>query len=197
LPAQVVIQTGIGKPDDALRGKWYLDTRDSILYSRPTKYWHEKDRDKVLNYIVCRGIVAVQFADEWNVYADNGKYVSFAEEFECLEGIARVQWTVTNNFYIDTFYVGWSKIPDYRFSPARPRVPDTLGGIPAYCASAYTKSSPQSYGPEVHGWGMLGYNGLWLVEPQFDAPFFFYKGFAEVLYYGKKRKINEKGEFVE
>jgi hypothetical protein len=40
-------------------------------------------------------------------------------------------------------------------------------------------------------------NGQWLIEPKFDQPFRFQNGFAEVIYYGQRRKINEKGEFVE
>jgi hypothetical protein len=44
---------------------------------------------------------------------------------------------------------------------------------------------------------IIGNRGYWLIEPKFDAPFHFENGIAEVLYYGQKRKINEKGEFVE
>lgn len=49
----------------------------------------------------------------------------------------------------------------------------------------------------LRNWGMLGADGTWVIEPKFDAPFYFENGIAEVLYYGQKRKINEKGEFVE
>ncbi len=50
---------------------------------------------------------------------------------------------------------------------------------------------------DIHCWGMINKAGQWLIEPKFDGPFSFQNGFAEVLYYGQKRKINEKGEFVE
>jgi hypothetical protein len=75
-------------------------------------------------------------------------------------------------------------------------IPDTVQGVAAFCIS----SLKQKYIYEemaIHGWGMLGTNGQWLIEPKFDAPFHFKNGIAEVLYYGQKRKINEKGEFVE
>jgi hypothetical protein len=49
----------------------------------------------------------------------------------------------------------------------------------------------------LRNWGMLAADGKWVIEPRFDGPFRFQNGFAAVLYYGQKRKINEKGEFVE
>jgi hypothetical protein len=39
-------------------------------------------------------------------------------------------------------------------------------------------------------------HGQWLIEPKFDSPFHFQSGLAEVIHYGQKRKINEKGEFI-
>ncbi len=50
---------------------------------------------------------------------------------------------------------------------------------------------------QLRNWGMLGANGKWLIQPIYDAPFLFQNGIAEVVYYGQKRKINEKGEVVE
>ena len=50
---------------------------------------------------------------------------------------------------------------------------------------------------ELKTWGFLTVKGHWLIEPKFDGPFSFQNGFADVVYYGQKRKINEQGEFVE
>ena len=75
-------------------------------------------------------------------------------------------------------------------------IPDTVLGIKAY--SLPPNISIMNYQEnQLRNWGMLGVNGQWLIEPKFDQPFRFQDGFAEVLYYGEKRKINEKGEFVE
>ncbi len=52
------------------------------------------------------------------------------------------------------------------------------------------------WGP-VSGQCMLNTNWKRLKEPIYDAPFLFQNGIAEVIYYGQKRKINEKGEVVE
>jgi hypothetical protein len=74
--------------------------------------------------------------------------------------------------------------------------PEKVNGQLAFCLP---KSSGEMYRVdqnEWHTWGMLGTNGEWLIEPKFDEPFRFQNGFAEVMYYGERRKINEKGAFV-
>ena len=71
---------------------------------------------------------------------------------------------------------------------------DTLNGRLGFCSTAALLFMLSE---DTHGWGILGTNGRWLIEPIFDAPFHFQNGIAEILYYGQKRKINEKGEFVE
>jgi hypothetical protein len=50
---------------------------------------------------------------------------------------------------------------------------------------------------QLRNWGMLAADGKWVIEPIYDAPFHFENGVADVLYYSQKRKINDKGEFVE
>jgi hypothetical protein len=74
----------------------------------------------------------------------------------------------------------------------------TVRGLPGLCM---TDAPPQifwkdPFGDQIHRWGVLGMDGLWLIAPQYDAPFHFEKGIAEVIYYGKEREINEWGEFV-
>jgi hypothetical protein len=67
----------------------------------------------------------------------------------------------------------------------------------AYCAPDYIpKFNHLGEENPYRNWGMLGTNGKWIVPPIFDAPFKFVNGLAEVLYYGQKHKINEKGEFI-
>jgi hypothetical protein len=51
---------------------------------------------------------------------------------------------------------------------------------------------------QYRNWGMIGSDGNWVVPPIFDGPFQFINGgIAEVSYYGQKRWINMRGEFVE
>ena len=68
----------------------------------------------------------------------------------------------------------------------------------SYCAPEYIpKFQHPGKDDPYRNWGMLSVDAQWIVAPIFDGPFHFKNGIAEVLYYGQKRKINEKGEFVE
>jgi hypothetical protein len=80
------------------------------------------------------------------------------------------------------------------------RKPEMIQGREAYGlpqAIAFQSKMMMMECTDLRNWGMLGVNAQWLIEPKYDAPFHFKNGIAEVLYYGQKRKINEKGEFVE
>lgn len=75
--------------------------------------------------------------------------------------------------------------------------PTRIQGMEAYVLPLYLPLLTEWSANEVRVWGMLGCNGKWLIEPKFDGPFVFRNGFAEVLHYGQRKRINEKGEFVE
>ena len=74
---------------------------------------------------------------------------------------------------------------------------DTVAGVLSASLPQYKPGTADLWWEEMRNWGILGQNGQWIVEPKFDEAFRFHNGFADVLYYGEKRKINEKGEFVE
>ena len=40
-------------------------------------------------------------------------------------------------------------------------------------------------------------NGQWVLKPKFDAPFHFENGITEVIFYGQRSIIDEKGAFVD
>lgn len=87
---------------------------------------------------------------------------------------------------------------------ARYKVVDTgplqwfnLAGERGACFPQYETGYPDLWDIDIHNWGILGTKGKWLIPPKFDAPFSFSHGFATVLYYGKPRTINTKGEFVD
>lgn len=78
---------------------------------------------------------------------------------------------------------------------------DSIQGMRAVCLPEPIDKKGQHHSffswQDCRNWGMIGLNGKWLIEPKFDEPFHFENGIADVRYYGQKRKINEKGEFVE
>jgi hypothetical protein len=73
----------------------------------------------------------------------------------------------------------------------------TVEGIEGVCVPGQIISGLGLTCGDLRNWGIMGENGQWLIEPKFDAPFYFQDGIADVVYYGQKRKINEKGEFME
>ncbi len=75
--------------------------------------------------------------------------------------------------------------------------PEIVDGRLAVSVADLPKELPGTLCWELTTWGMIDEVGHWVIPPKFDAPFHFENGIAEVIYYGQKRKINEKGEFVE
>jgi hypothetical protein len=74
---------------------------------------------------------------------------------------------------------------------------DTLAGRPAYCFPAYSPGLERFSCAQLRNWGMMDEEGEWRIEPKYDKPFSFTRGFADVFYKGIPRRINEKGEFVD
>jgi hypothetical protein len=187
---------GAGDPPPGTPGMWYMDTVDHRIWNHMFSEWNSIRKGYCVRHTTCRDLMAFYNGDEWYIYdAQTGKFVVLGEKFTCLEGMAIVGWSAVNRYYVDTAYVGWSWVMDNTKYPAVPWLPDTLNGIPAYCASSFTNSFQIGMlSTEAHAWGMLGYNGQWLVEPKYDKPFRFKNGIAEVLLYGERRRINEKGE---
>lgn len=76
--------------------------------------------------------------------------------------------------------------------------PHKLDGVDAYCVPQYVRDVFEASGKvTTYTWGMLGVDGRWLIAPVFDEAFTFRGGVAEVVYRGFRRKINERGEFVQ
>lgn len=50
---------------------------------------------------------------------------------------------------------------------------------------------------EYRNWGVYGGNFRWLIPPIYDEPIRFVNGVAEVTTYGKRQRINEKGQVLE
>lgn len=50
---------------------------------------------------------------------------------------------------------------------------------------------------QYRNWGVYGGNFRWLIPPIYDEPIRFVNGVAEVTTYGKRQRINEKGQVLE
>lgn len=70
-------------------------------------------------------------------------------------------------------------------------------GIRAICLPESFSGNEAVRMDELRNWGILGINGKWIIPPIYDGPFDFINGFADVTRYGRRIRINEKGETVE
>lgn len=75
--------------------------------------------------------------------------------------------------------------------------PQSLGGRAVFCLPVYCAGTERYTAHERCGWGMVDSTGTWVIAPLYDHYFEFREGRAEVLYYGERHLINERGEFVD
>jgi hypothetical protein len=99
------------------------------------------------------------------------------------------------NIYGDTLV----RVGDYlnALHPNSIELPHLVQGRRAYCLPLMPHTIHNHIMYDLNTWGMIGVDGKWLIPPMFDEPFEFVNGTAEVLYYGQRRKINERGEFLD
>jgi hypothetical protein len=195
---QIALRKGVGFPKTTANGTWYLDTLNHTVWNKPNTKWMELRIGEVRDVIECQDNVAFLGSNGYWVYTNAGRLVDSITGCECLGQIMRVGYEGQHRYIQGSTTLAWEQ--QYRPMSDSPLPPysTSIQGISAYCLTS-TSPSPNIfiYDWRVHYWGMLGTNGKWLIEPLFDDPFVFQNGIADVLYYGQKRKINEKGEFVE
>ncbi len=193
--AQVNIVKGNRAPDKFLNADWYLDTVGHYCWHRKNGAFPLRSSFSDVNNIQdFEGAVALKISNTTYLMSYSGIHLHSATEVRRLEDVTMLMLgEYSQFFYKDSTFLGrnWkrrqSDIGDQQI----------VNGVAVFCATIF----PEVYGipltQDVHGWGMLGTDGKWLIEPKFDAAFRFQNGFADVIYYGQRRKINEKGEFVE
>ncbi len=201
LPAQVLIDSGSTLSKVSGGARWYYVPKTRKLYRRGRNDW----------MLIARQVVSISRCGENLVYRE--------EETHCSHLICELSENAWTNYSSDkSYFCGDSMIGFWIYNtvtfisfkndtisfmestgqnPCIPFKPHTVQGQQAFCVSRYDTQRRRITCHELHEWGMLGSNGQWLIEPKFDQPFRFQNGFAEVIYYSKRRKINEKGEFVE
>ncbi len=186
MQAQVTMMEGRVNPDSSMNADWYLNQRTEKAWTKKNGDWEE-----VLGYVVklidYHGIIVLKHRAAFAIATQSGNLLrSSIGTYEYRNGIIQINDNANVYFYRDSICIGTSCLFD----------PEMVGGTTVYCAT------PMILGDDwhcydVHGWGMMRLDGTWMIEPKFDRSFSFRWGDAEVFYYGQKRKINEKGEFVD
>ena len=201
---QLLVLKGDRYPTVVDEGTWFLDTLQHTLSRFESGAWVKSNaRIEYTEVFGCGPFLIMMgnfHGDRWSMVVEPGAGAD-RREARIFGGSKIDCEPFLKNFVIPyggkhpdrlheaTITMGMQFVCDQSF------VPDTLLGIPAFCMSAVGPGlgGCQSY----RNWGMLRSNGLWLIEPEFGAPFHFKKHLAHVIYHGQKRLINEKGEFVD
>ncbi len=198
LPAQIRFETGTdGTPNGARVGTWYYNTKSAILsrlgdhgLQRISGLW---GFDRA---VFCDQLVLVEEMYFTRIFNAQGQLLSALSAKDLLPDSL-----LKGNKHITQYSNGLSRpVTIAQCNSSAVYRLAKLKGKDVMCLPQYADGILKGgvhQNDALKNWGMLSTDGEWLVEPKFDAPFRFQNGFADVLYYGEKRRINEKGEFVE
>ncbi len=208
--AQSAIAYGQDRPPDTLWQKWFQDTVQHLAWYRfdyPT--WRSVRSGSHGSITACGEFVILDLTENAGrilLYTADGLQMHGGRHCDCLDSLVIFTTESQRWFYHPRTkeFLGIG-LAGKDGTPTKPALAhDTLGGIPVYCAAPLPwnlglnrKFAHKAVYEQIRAWGMVGANAQWVLEPRFDVPFHFKNGIAEVRYYGQRRKINEKGEFVE
>ncbi len=209
---QIVLVKGEFLPTQPAEFTWYWNPEYHIPAFFSDGLWmpiydYEYD-DDYSDFQVCNNLIILTVAREAGVpearrFQILNKYgelvLESATNVTCMECLLVCTVASKNHFLDNERTVPWSPRLATTFDTACGTArPISIQRIQGFCAPAFSRSlSELKDCRQLVNWGILGGNGQWLIEPKYDARFHFKNGIAEVIYYGQKRKINEKGEFVE
>ncbi len=195
--AQSRIAKGAGIPQGLHDYDWYLDTIDGGLWWCEQNVWVHSSYSPADEILTCGKLTIIHKVNGYQAIHSNGHAIwPYVNTVTCLDTLL-LMTSVQGLIFIETHdgRLASDNRHGYQCWDGN-ETPDTIGGRLAYCVVPRDLKSEKKC-DDLRTWGMIGFNGHWLIEPKFDQPFRFQDGFAEVMYYGEKRKINEKGEFVE
>jgi hypothetical protein len=198
--SQIQLSVGNEFPETPRENEWFRQYDTKELWHYEDDEWKLYSTDACTGAEVCGDFIVVKINHRsWEVIQPDGLLISYympdISKVVCFDSL--MVWEgFGQNFYVDKKGTALAHLWSVWCGDAKL---DTLQSQTCYCVPQLAlDSNSQPLGCDVlKNWGMLGTNAKWLIEPKFDQPFRFQDGFAEVLYYGEKRKINEKGEFVE
>jgi hypothetical protein len=189
--AQPRFSIGEKVPRTGKIGDWFYCTADDNTFVYLEHGWNRRTNLRLDHIYFCDGLAVLQDRVNTQIIRLNGEplVVVGAKSYF-------VDSLVIKIGKIEYFETNWARLMVYRSKNCNAFNFPKVQGQSALCVPRYfgRMGIPAE---DCKTWGMLGTNGKWLIEPQFDGPFKFVNGIAEVMYYGVKRKINEMGEFVD
>jgi hypothetical protein len=200
LVGQIHLSAGNELPKVAYKNDWFWDVMANEIWHYKESGWKLFTDDPCTKAEVCGPYIFLQFNIGTNeVLTAEGLWASYfvpdLRHYECFDSL--MLWEGNwKTYYLDMqgTVLGW--IDNYYCNYPKLDTAQGQGGFSVPQLVLDTTFQPMNC-DQLKNWGFVGKGGHWLIDPIYDAPFLFENGTAEVLYYGQKRKINEKGEFVE
>ncbi len=198
LHSQTIVAKGVGTPKKVPKGTyWYFDTAHHTAWGNSGIEWTELGIEGVTEMYPAGTMVVIHSKLGYSLLGPYGDYIWAAPDLRVTDSLVMVWDEDYTQIYLLT---GRQLHPmdgfDVRCWPIAGE-PETVQGIKAFCLPDFQASFDSVPCDSLHAFGMFGYNGHWLIAPQYEEAFQFQDGVAEVVYQGQRRKINEQGEFVE
>ncbi|MFN8397215.1 MAG: WG repeat-containing protein [Bacteroidia bacterium] len=199
------ITSGTGEPQS--HSPWYdfyLDTQHHRAYSHQPgmhgdPYWSLITDDDVLTLDVCNEMVICFDGDGYHAFGNSYAlgFMSY-KGYRCADSLV---W-LWNREIVRVLDSGGNELNEMFGEKSlgcisKGSVADTVGGKLVFCVLSNKLSRYAGPCEDLRAWGMMGLDLQWVIEPKYDEPFNFYNGVAEVVLYGKRLRIDEKGERVE
>lgn len=198
-PRPPTYSTGDRLPATATQGDLFLWTDNAGLYRWEAKDWERIALpDGVIDVFTCRAMVVAELPMRTSIiFPDFIRNYPVKASVSCWDSVAEV--TIGDRFMLVDTRMGKSASE----RQLTPEVTKTLyativiRGVTGWCVPAFHGDMRLYDTKEFKNWGILNARGRWVIEPRYDKPFRFVDGVARVIYYGQKRKINLRGEFVD
>lgn len=191
--AQISVAVGNGEPMLRKGADWYLDTLAHVAWRRAQRKWAPVPDKNVISILPCHGFVHLQSTDHGTIWDASGMVASDYVHCFCSDSLRVIAY-----HGITIFYKPDGTDFHATHCGAAWKNQDTITGMRAFCVPLREATGQKMLDcSEIRDWGMIGSNGQWLIPPVYDGPFRFQNGFAEVIYYGRHVKINERGEQIE
>jgi hypothetical protein len=196
--AQVPIARGAGAPTKVPKGThWYLNTTQHTVWHDLDLAWLDVGIEGATELYSAGQMVIVRSKLGYSLLSPYAEYIWAAPHLRLTDSTIMAWDSLYSHIYL---FTGRQLHPEHGFNAQCWPIagtPQTVQGIQAFCLPDFQAANDTVDCDSLHAYGMFGYNGHWLIAPTYDRAFHFDACIAEVIYDGQKRKINERGEFVD
>lgn len=194
---QIPIVRGTTPPKNVKGAHWYHDTAHKKVWSDLSLEWTELGIENVQEMFSVGNFVIVRSDLGYSILSQFAEYVWAATHLRVTDSLVMAWDTFATHIYLHN---GSQFHPEHGFKRACWPIDgkaETVQGQPAYCLPDFSLANDTVVCDSLDRYGMFGLTGRWLIAPQFERPFHFVDGVAEVWVGGQRRRINERGEWVE